>query len=309
MFMCQVSVVIPAYNREKTIEKAIASVLNQTVKPFEIIVVDDKSTDSTVKLVHSLCQDYSIIKLICLKKNSGAQAARNYGIKAAKGEWIAFLDSDDELRENTLEIHREVANSHPEYDVFYGDCLVKRYGRTRYWNLKVNGKNGDCSEGILFKSGVLFGSLFVKKTALMDIGLLDDYVPSYQEWDTSIRLSVNHRFYYINKPLFTYNLHDGETISKDLKRDISGFQYVVMSNRKRYLMRDDLKGILFYYDGMYARLNKCKDIKKNYYRFLKTILRFVSTNQYLSRKAAGLIGIAWDKRWERIYKGVACEKD
>jgi hypothetical protein len=154
----------------------------------------------------------------------------------------------------------------------------------------------------------MFQSLLVKKTALMDIGLLDDYVPSYQEWDTSIRLSANHRFYYINKPLFTYNLHDGETISKDLKRGITGFRYVVMSNRKRYLMRDDLKGILFYYDGMYARLNKCKDIKKYYYMFFKTILRFVSTNQYLAGKAVSLIGLVWDRQWERIYKGVACEK-
>jgi hypothetical protein len=156
----------------------------------------------------------------------------------------------------------------------------------------------------------MFQSLLVKKTALMDIGLLDDYVPSYQEWDTSIRLSANHRFYYINKPLFTYNfLHDGEEISKDLKRDIAGFQYVVMSNRKRYLMRDDLKGILFYYDGMYAKLNKCKDIKKYYYMVLKTILRLLSTNQYLTRKAVSLISLVWDKRWERIYKGVTCEKD
>ena len=83
-----ISVVIPTYNRQNTITYCLKSVLAQTYKNFEILVVDDGSTDQTVPIVSEICDPR--IRLIEAKKNGGAQAARNIGIKAAKGEWIAF---------------------------------------------------------------------------------------------------------------------------------------------------------------------------------------------------------------------------
>ena len=91
-----VSVIIPTYNRAHLVGRAIKSVLNQTYRDFEIIVVDDGSTDNTKDIIKEFQKKDKRIKYIPYEKNKGGSAARNTGIKAAKGEYIAFLDSDDE---------------------------------------------------------------------------------------------------------------------------------------------------------------------------------------------------------------------
>lgn len=89
-----VSVIIPSYNRENTIVRAVNSVLNQTYKDIEVIVVDDCSKDRTLELLSSIKDER--LKFFKLEKNSGACVARNFGIEKANGEFIAFQDSDDE---------------------------------------------------------------------------------------------------------------------------------------------------------------------------------------------------------------------
>lgn len=297
-----VSVVIPAYNREKTIEKAIASVLNQTVKPLEVIVVDDKSTDSTVEIVQSLCKEYSIIKLICLKKNSGAQAARNCGIKAAKGEWIAFLDSDDEWLENKLEIQTEAVTANPQYDLYYGDYYEKRNGKLKYKNCKLKRGKFDYTVSVLVSSKILFQTMLVRKKALEDIGLLNEGVPSYQEWDTSIRLSINHKIYYIHKPMFIYNIYDGDTISNDLTRGIKGFNYVILSNREFYYKYVGINAATVYYEGMYERCRRCRDKRMYCYFLMAKISALISKNKNkrLSDVYMRLIKKVWGFKWKQI---------
>lgn len=94
----KVSVIIPAYNVENYIERSITSVLNQKFKPFEIVVVDDGSTDNTAKIVEKFKNDVVYV----YQKNAGSSSARNLGINKAKGDWIAFLDSDDEWVDSHL---------------------------------------------------------------------------------------------------------------------------------------------------------------------------------------------------------------
>ena len=89
-----VSVIIPLYNREKTIQRAVDSVLNQIYTNIEVIVVDDGSTDDSVKMLHKYGGDERV-KVFCQPQNKGANAARNRGIREARGEYIAFHDSDD----------------------------------------------------------------------------------------------------------------------------------------------------------------------------------------------------------------------
>lgn len=129
MHSVKISVVIPTYNREKTIRYCLDSVLNQTYSPIEIIVVDDCSTDMTVPVIKS----YSDIRIRCivLDKNSGAQAARNRGIKEAKGEWIAFQDSDDEWSsQNKLEYEIKILNNNK-------NCIICSTGHT-FINARTN---------------------------------------------------------------------------------------------------------------------------------------------------------------------------
>lgn len=273
----KISVVIPAYNREKTIRNTLESVLSQTSLPLEIIVIDDCSVDNTVKIVKSMKKKSSLIRLICLKKNKGAQAARNVGIKVAKGEWIAFLDSDDEWPREKIEIFQRVYHEHPEYDIYYSDYYEKKDGKMRYKNCRMPNKNGDYLKSILFGSKVLFQSMIVRKQALVEINYLDEKVVAYQEKDTNIRLAVNHRYYYINKPLFIYNIYDGETISKDKKKGIKGYQYIIKSNVDIYFNCDAYAAIEMYYRGS-AKLygNNNQTIKKNIYGCMEKIMCLIN---------------------------------
>ena len=288
-----ISVVIPMHNRENTIESTIKSVLEQTVQPMEIIVVDDSSTDKSAKIAREIRKENGIVRLLCFKKNRGAQAARNCGIKAAKGEWILFLDSDDELTSNALESLAEAAGKNPGYDVYYGDHYRREGNKIRYTNCKMKGKYGNYFHAILFSPKAFFGNSLVRKKALEDIGFLDEAVPAYQEWDTHIRLSVNHKYFYIHKPIFIYNIHDGETISKDGKKDIRGYEYVVRKNGNLFLQEGGIKSIIMFYEGMYSRCNRWRDYRQYYYLFMTRVFQFVALHNLMQDKCIKLIGSTW----------------
>lgn len=94
----KISIIIPVYKAEKTIQRCLSSLLNQTLAEFEIIVVDDKGGDNTITIVEDIKQTHQrgdSIKIVEMPKNSGAALARNYGMREARGEYIAFVDSDD----------------------------------------------------------------------------------------------------------------------------------------------------------------------------------------------------------------------
>jgi glycosyltransferase involved in cell wall biosynthesis len=234
----KISVIIPAFNREKTIKYCLTSVLNQTYPPYEIIIVDDCSTDKTIKVVQTIGDQR--IRCLVQPYNTGAQAARNCGIREAKGEWIAFQDSDDEWTEDKLE--KQVAAlqyiNHNPMTVVHSDAW--RYDQVadtrELWTLPyVDGENA--YPQLLTSPAPLFPTILTTKAALESIGLLDENVPSYQEWDTSIRLAKICRFIHIREPLFIYHLHGGETISKNRKKDIDGYQYIVDKFRDEILER------------------------------------------------------------------------
>src|SRR5262245_52851837 len=116
-----VTVVIPAFNRSETIGRALDSVIRQTHSNWEAIVTDDGSTDSTAQIVQNYSERESRIRLLNHTQQLGAQAARNTAIRAAKGEWIAFLDSDDELVSTSLEIRLKAANEN-HVQVVHSQC-------------------------------------------------------------------------------------------------------------------------------------------------------------------------------------------
>ncbi len=114
------TIILATYNRAGKIDKAIKSVLNQTYTNWELIVVDDGSTDTTSKHV----KKFSNVKLIS-KKHKGVAAARNIGLKKAQGKFITFIDSDDTYREDHLEKHYKTILKNKEVDFFYGGVKVK----------------------------------------------------------------------------------------------------------------------------------------------------------------------------------------
>jgi len=222
-----VSVVIPVYNREKTIKRCVESVLQGTYQNVEVIIVDDCSTDNTVKILSQLKD--SRIRIIRMKKKGGAQAARNRGIIEANGEWIAFLDSDDIWGKNKLEIQlKELeAFNYDPYIVIHSNCFCYDEETNKKWVWYLPKTEGLCYNLLLKRPSPMFQGILTSKKALLEIGLLDESIISYQEWDTSIRLSKRCRFIHINKPLFTYVFHSGETISKNKRKEIDGYFQIV----------------------------------------------------------------------------------
>src|SRR5262245_49648343 len=125
--MSLVSVVIPTHNRGECIGRAIASVVAQSYADLEVIVVDDGSADNTVRVVQAETLRDSRVRLLKHDRRRGAQAARNTGIYAARGEWIAFLDSDDEWLQESLASRLRLAQKH-NFEVVHSECYVIRDG-------------------------------------------------------------------------------------------------------------------------------------------------------------------------------------
>lgn len=223
-----ISVVIPVFDRAATIEYCLRSVLDQTLPPAEVIAVDDCSRDRTSEIVRGYSDPR--VRLISLAKNSGAQAARNAGIGAATGNWIAFQDSDDEWLPGKLaaQVKALAGVGFDPFTVVHGNCLRREGARgdDAAWSLPCV-EGGEAYPQLLRNPGPLFPAMLVSRRALETIGFLDEQVPSYQEWDTAIRLAKVCRFIHLDEPLFIYHLHSGETISKNPLRDVRGYQYIV----------------------------------------------------------------------------------
>jgi len=221
-----VSVVIPTYNRAHTIERCLASILGQTAQPAEILVVDDGSLDQTVAMASQVAPDR--IRVLRLSAHGGAQQARNRGIEESSQEWIAFLDSDDQWLPDRLSEQWQALQSRGASPtlVAHCDCMIQTGERQTHLHLPlVDGPDSYAS--VLSRPSPMFQGLLVHKHRLLDIGMLDTQVPSFQEWETAIRLARVANFVHVRRPLFVYHRHDGSTISASSARNHAGYEYVI----------------------------------------------------------------------------------
>ena len=123
-----ISIIIPLYNKEKCIEKTIKSVIDQTYRDLEVLIVDDGSTDKSKMIVNSI-HDKRIRYVY--KENGGVSSARNLGVKMVKSDWILFLDADDFLLPNALDSAVRTINSYPNAEIIVGGFLVNDNGRKK----------------------------------------------------------------------------------------------------------------------------------------------------------------------------------
>jgi glycosyltransferase involved in cell wall biosynthesis len=250
-FMPLISVVIPAYKRGHIIERAIRSILGQTHQDFEIIVVDDGSRDNTELIVASLSKEEPRIRYFCHKTNRGAQAARNTGAKAAQGEWIAFLDSDDYFTPNCLELRISTAQNEG-VKVVHSKCLVLESDES----ITASGSpslGGYIYRDLLINPGPLFSGLFIAKEALEKIGYLDEQIISYQDWDTVIRLAKFFPFGFVAEPTFIYDCRGDDTISKNMVREAEGYKQVFNKHFLEIVMQLGIRTVAHHYRSIAKR--------------------------------------------------------
>jgi glycosyltransferase involved in cell wall biosynthesis len=211
--MPRVSVIIPTYNRAHLIGQAIDSLLAQTYHDFEVIVVDDGSTDNTQAVLSRYGDRITYI----FQKNAGPSAARNTGIRASKGELLAFLDSDDMMSPTKLALQVAYLEAHPEVGVVYsGWQYLSEDGTT------VQGEVRPDREGEILKDLLVEGYLFPPVAALMRrecidrVGVFDESLPTYEDPEFWIRIALaGYRFGCIEQPLCQWRMTSG-SLGNDL---------------------------------------------------------------------------------------------
>ncbi len=192
-----VSIIIPTYNRAWILSQAIDSVLNQTYCDRELIVIDDGSTDNTQKLLATYGEKIQVI----LQENKGVSAARNRGIEAASGEYIALLDSDDEWLPEKLKSQVEFFKENPGALICQTQEIWIRNGQ------RVNPKNRHKKQtGMIFESSLSLclvspSAVMFKRDLIVKTGLFDEIMPACEDYDLWLRVSCKYPIYLIDKDL------------------------------------------------------------------------------------------------------------
>ncbi len=241
-----VSVVIPTYNSVRFVTEAIDSVLNQTFKDFEILVVDDGSKDETKEVLNEKYGDS--IKYI-YKENGGVSSARNYGIERAKGKYIALLDADDIWLREKLEKQVDLLESQEDIGLCYvgtiktnEELLPKSYIEAHSFE--------DYCEALLLKMNIVSGScssVIIKRELLVKTEGFDKIFSTCADWEYWLRLSLLTKFAPINEYLVKY-------------RDVTGS----MSSNPDVSKRDTLETLNKFFSNPDLP-KKYKDLKNNAY--------------------------------------------
>jgi glycosyltransferase involved in cell wall biosynthesis len=248
----EVSVIVPSYNAEETIIQSINSVLRQPYKKIEIIIIDDGSEDKTGKMISEYGFNHRVRYI--KQKNKGPGAARNRGIKEANGEYICFLDADDEYLENSILDRLEVFNKYPELGMVFTDnrkeiiniqentvyrkndladtrFLEKR--ASRY--IEVN--DGDI---YIFKKDIIYelilycfiwtGTVMTRSQVIKDVGLFDENLRIAEDHDLWLRIAKNHAIGYRDKNTAIYRFHE-----KNITKNVPLYIDSSIAVRKKYL--------------------------------------------------------------------------
>jgi glycosyltransferase involved in cell wall biosynthesis len=229
-----ISVVIPTYKRSHLIKSAFESVAQQSYENWELIIVDDngkgnQASDDTAKAVRAFYPADNII-YHQLEENMGACAARNKGIELSNGEYVAFLDDDDEWFRNKLEKQVEQIQR-DNADVCYSDMYLSNTGRQQYYAHDIQGNH---YEALLTRGyGICTSAFLIKKQALMDINGFDHTLSSMQDYDLLIRLCEKGKVTVIKEALFNYKMAD-DGISANLDAKINGHTGIINKYRDTY---------------------------------------------------------------------------
>lgn len=273
--MVKFSVVIPAYNSAWCIRRAIDSVLNQTYKNFEVVVVDNFSGDETVNIVKNY--QNSKIRVFQIHNNGIIAASRNRGIKEAKGEWICFLDSDDWWAEDKLEECSKLVES---YDLIYHNLRGVTTKGERFFKLGFPPKNDIYMQILCTGNMISNSSVCVRRSVLLEIGLLseDPAIVGVEDCDCWVRIAAAKKvFGFIPKILGYYWMGDTFSVSANQIDRLTSFlnKYIdTLSEEKKKVALQHLE----YCKGrIHHRLKKFKEARRYYRKSFNCSSLFVIT--------------------------------
>jgi glycosyltransferase involved in cell wall biosynthesis len=261
------SVVIPTYNRAGTLQNTMLSVLNQSFTNIELIIVDDASTDETEEIVRSIYDDR--VKYIKLEINSGPSAARNAGIKAASGSFIAFQDSDDIwLEEKLMKQMARLQSDESLGMVYTGYRLIfdnnsELYMPPAFMDNKL--KEGYIFESLLKGNKIGTPTMLIKRIILDEIGGFDIKLKAYEDWDLSIRIAKQYKIGFVNDYMVNAYSH-ANGVNSNSKNIVDALCYMVIKYKDDYikysLMNEKISEIL----------EDCIDFDPSYVDTVKRVL-------------------------------------
>jgi glycosyltransferase involved in cell wall biosynthesis len=253
-----ISVIIPVYNGEATICKTIQSVLNQTHSNFELLIINDGSTDNTLEVISSV-QDSRI--QVFSYKNAGQGTSRNRGLRQAKGEYVSFIDADDLWTVEKLEDQLTALQQYPEAAVAYSwTDYVNELGEfishapQRFYQGNVYTK-------LLLSDFIGSGSnVLIRKSAILELNGFDQSLPPAEDWDMWLRLAAQYPFTVVPKPQILYRVSPHSSSFNVLKMEaaslrvieraitqfpqpINDLKPICLANRYKYLTWKTLEGI------------------------------------------------------------------
>lgn len=255
--MPKVSVIIPTYNRPDFLRLAITSVLNQTFKDLEILVVDDASRGYRVKEIVYDFRDERI-RYIRHVDNKGLSASRNTGIKASVGKYIALLDDDDEWFPLKLEKQFDLLEkSLPKVGVVYTGSLKIDKTSDKVFGIEIPTKRGNIFDDLIKSDCVIAGgsSTLIRRECFEKVGFFDDSVVAWEAYDMWIRISRVFDFEYVEQPLIKHNHHAmrittnfGQLI-KGIESILERYGHLFSLNKKSYSQRICTLGTLYCLSG------------------------------------------------------------
>ncbi len=260
-----VSVLIPSYNRARFLKRAIDSVLLQTYASWELLIIDDASSDSTKELCEDLCKSDGRIKYFKpWDSKKGVSASRNYGIGVSKGGLIAFLDSDDEWLPQKLQKQLELYERE-QYVLCHSDEIWIRNGLRVNQMKKHKKSGGDVYLNCLPLCCISPSASIVRASIFDDLGLFDESYPVCEDYDLWLRLCARYEVAFIEEPLIIkYGGHSDQLSRSTWGNDV----YRVKSLVK--ILQDHAKGLASSLDDVKLKatrdvlLKKCEILEKGF---------------------------------------------
>lgn len=260
-----ISVVIPTYNRKTLVVEAIQSVLQQEPKNYEVIIVDDGSTDGTPEYLNSLNLPIQVVR----KNNGGVSSARNFGIRHSQGKYVAFLDSDDLWLSGILKAQSEYLEKYPNIPLVYVDQFIelkgKRIDLTRFTMKKLTHEEMSKFDmpGFAQSPPIHTSSVMVRRTIFEELGYFNEDLKIHEDTDMWNRISEKYELGYIEMPLavFRWEVDPEHLLKPASKREFmsEGRKYMKLyedRRKNRHLTKREEKGI----EDSYRRMGQMEEL-------------------------------------------------
>lgn len=302
-----VTVFMAAFNGEAYIEKAIQSVLDQSFTDFELLIINDGSTDHTVDIVRTFTDPR--IRLVHNDSNKGLTFTRNRGIEEAKGQYIAILDCDDLAMPDRLKAQTSFLGSNPEMAICGGQGIIIDKSGEQVGNYNVIAGDKHMSPELIFQNFFINSTLMIKRSAMIEAGGYRDYSPA-EDYDLSYRISLHHPVANLNEVLVAYRLHGNNISTVQDKKGVSAVLRIIENIHTNLGIPIDENLIRIHHDYLSYRISSRSS--KEFLRFFEALKQGNATsrnysihifNEMLFKKWYSLLRNNKEKRIIPLYFG------